>query len=168
MSPFRSSFRTGPRPLLTGTAVLTTLMLPALGFVSGCGGSASDATAATGAGTDAPGGNADVSRAPAAPQAAGTVKAFYDRYLEDPVSKENQHYLTPELAARIYAGKGHPDLVFCDTSAPDSATYSEPSLSGDALRVTVTTRRKGSAHRTIDVTVTIPDILVSGISCPAS
>jgi hypothetical protein len=153
----------GRRARLTaGAAVLAVLAL-----VTGCG------SGATSGQKDAVSDPSDAaaeaaSRAPAAPQVTAAVNAFFESYLKDPSSTENQRFLTPELSATVYAGKGRPELVFCSRKAPDSVTVSEPEVSGETLTVKVTAHTSGSPDRKITVAVLVPDILVSAITCPGS
>jgi hypothetical protein len=94
------------------------------------------------------------------------VKAFYDRYVADPGNKDLTAYVTTAAAARLFAAGGDADPVLCAQNTPASLSFGPPVIGDGTATVVVTTHWSGAATGSITVTVALPDVLISGITCP--
>jgi hypothetical protein len=150
----------------------------ALTTVTACSSSASSPASAPGSSAESAGpssGAPAVSGLPRAAagaaagssQVAAAVKAFYDRYVTDPGNADLTAYLTTAAAARLFAPGGDADPVLCAQNTPVSLSFGPPLVRDGEASVSVTTHwAGGTTSGPITVTVALPDVLISGISCP--
>jgi hypothetical protein len=104
---------------------------------------------------------------PGAAQVTAAVRGFYTRYETDPSKRTAEQYLTDAALAAVFAPGGDSDRVYCAQNIPASVSFDPPVMATDQATVVVTTHWGASSDRRIAVTVTLPDMLISKIDCPA-
>jgi hypothetical protein len=104
--------------------------------------------------------------------AQAKVRAFYTAYNVGPDSpgydaqKIAAEYVSPALLPKLFhpSQPGDRDEVLCAQNNSTSVTVDPATISGDHATVRVTTFADLGA---ITVTLSVPDLVVTGIACPA-